>query len=61
MGKESTRVVKAIIESHPRKELVKEYLKQYQDLYGDDLYIKVTKKDFLVIGLLKFFALIKRR
>ena len=61
MGKESTRVVKALIEGHPEKELIKKYLNQYKELYGDELYLNITKKDFLIVGLINFFPLITRR
>tara|TARA_Y100001937_G_C7071948_1_gene308844 strand:- start:855 stop:1019 length:165 start_codon:yes stop_codon:yes gene_type:complete len=54
-------VVKALIEGHPEKELIKKYLNQYKDLYGDELYLNITKKDFLIVGLINFFPLITRR
>ena len=60
MGNESTRMVKAIIEGHPEKELIQRFLKQQQELYGNDLYINITKKDFLTFGLLRFFPILKK-
>jgi hypothetical protein len=61
MGKESTRVAKALIDSHPDKELIQRYLKQQSEIFGDEFFMNITKKDFLVVGLLDFFPSIKRR
>ena len=52
-------LIKSIIKEHPQKTLILKYLEQQQSLYGDNIYLNLTKQEYLKLGLLKYFPILR--